>query len=85
MRGYDCNKDNLDAGEAAQRLDVRNTRGGSGTPCKLPRRYRGEGVKKAMRDRDMTIGRQMYRAKSTRSTFHDENGNAVTRDEAAER
>ena len=35
-------------------------------------------------DRDRAIGRQMYRANYTKSTFHDEEGNEVTKDEDAE-
>ena len=32
----------------------------------------------------MTIGRQMYQGSYTRSTFHDEHGNEVVKDAAAE-
>ena len=41
-------------------------------------------MKTELRDRNLTIGRQMYRANDTRSTFHDENGNEVTKDVEAE-
>ena len=51
----------------------------------LPGRFRGEGVRRAQRDRNITVGRQMYRANYTRSTYHDEHENDVVRDDDAEK
>ena len=84
VRGYDCNQDILNACEAAQWLDVRKQEAAAERRARLPGRCRGEGARKAQRDRDMAIGRQMYRANYTKSTFHDEEGNEVTKDEGAE-
>ena len=51
----------------------------------LPGIFRRERVQKPQRDRNLTMGRLMYRGTYTRSTFQDQNGNKVVRDADAEK
>ena len=60
LRGYDCNRETLNAGEAAQCLGVRRPGKAAERRTQLPSRCRGEGVRKTPWDWDLTIGRQMY-------------------------
>ena len=75
LRGYDCDQETLNAEDTAHWLKVRKQEARAERRARLPGRCRGEGVRKAQMDRYRAIGRQMYRANYTKSTFHDEEGN----------
>ena len=84
LRGYGCDDEVLDAAGTERWLGVRRQEQAMERRVQLPGRFRGERVRRAQRDRNMTVGRQMYRGNYTCSTFHDEHGNEVVRDDDAE-
>ena len=84
LRGYECDQETLNAEDSAQWLKVRKQEATAERRARLPGRCTGEGVRKVPMDRDRAIGRQMYRADYTKSTFHYGEGDAVTKDEVAE-